>query len=170
MAAGDPGTRTAPAFTAAANQRAIVLHLIDASGDLWSERLPVPVAATAASIEAWADSYADATQASLYGITDEQIRMGAKTRTNANTDQRNSIKQGVNMLWYNITLNNSETTRLVAPVLADMVGDSDIPDTELTSPLIQIQIAQAALTTGYQAQTMQYTERRERKNNPRVGG
>jgi hypothetical protein len=58
------GTRTAPAFTAAATRRIITLHLIDASGDLYPESFDVAIAATAAAIEAWAAAYAAGSQAS----------------------------------------------------------------------------------------------------------
>lgn len=165
MAAGDPGTRTAPAFTATATDRQISLLLIDASGDLYSENLRVPVAATAANIEAWAGKYALASQASLYGIIDYQIRMGDADPDNANTDQRNSVKDGINLLFKNLTTHLTEPERLVAPILAVLQGNQDIPLLSATeaSDLIT---ATLTLLTGFTFQRAQFTERRERKNNP----
>jgi len=168
MAVGDPGTRTAPAMTAAATDRAVVLYLIDSSGDLWAQRLRVPIAATAGAIEGYADAYAASSQLSLYQISDEIIRAGAKSSTNANTDQRNSAKDGVNMLWNNTTTHVSQTTRVVGPVLEVMEGDTDIPIVT-EGPLFGLIFTQDLLTDGFAFQSAQYTERRERKNNPRVG-
>jgi len=168
MAVGDPGVRTAPAFTAAATRRIITLHLIDASGDFYSEDWDVPIAATAANIETWAAAYAAASQASLWQINDQQLRTGQDVAANANTDQRNSVKDGINVLYGNNTTNVSTTLRLIAPILAAMDGDQDIPlmtSTEvaaLTTATGVISPAGAFLDSG------QYTERRERKNNARV--
>lgn len=167
MAAGDPGTRTAPAFTAAMTRRLITLHLIDRSGDLWAEGFIVPIAATAASIETWAAAYAASSQASLFKITDEQVREGARLSTNANFDQRNQVSQGINILFRNPTTNGTITPRVVAPVLAAMLGDQDIPVVD-EDPIEAFISSVTALQATYNLQSAQYTDRRERKNNPRV--
>jgi len=167
MAAGDPGTRTAPLFTAPVTRRMITLHLIDRSGDTWAESLIVGVAATAASIEAWAAAYAACSQASLFMITDAQIREGAKASSNANFDQRNQVSQGINLLLRNPSTNLSLNPRVVAPVLAAMQGDQDIPIVD-ADPVEALISAIAALQATYNFQSAQYTDRRERKNNPRV--
>jgi len=167
MASGDPGTRTAPAWTATATDRMVALKLVDASGDEWSEPLRVPVATTAATLEAYAAAYQAGTQASLWATTDTAVREGAKARTNANTDQRNSVKQGINMLFSNPTTHVSQTPRLVAPVLAAMSGDLDIPLPGVT-PLADLIDEYDVINAAYNFDSAQYTERRERKNNPRV--
>jgi len=165
MAAGDPGTRTAPAFTAAATDRLIGLGMIDASGDLYTESMRVPVAASAANIETWAAAYAAASQASLYSITDTQVRVGDADPDNANTDQRNSVKDGINLLFKNLTTHLTEPERLVAPILAGMQGNQDIPLLSSTENAALI-AATLTLLTGFTFQRGQFTERRERKNNP----
>lgn len=160
-------TRTAPAFTAAANDRIVSFGLIDASGDVWSESEHVPVAATAASIETLAAAYQAATQASLFSITDNIIRVGDADADNADVGQRNSIKDGVNLLMKNFTTIVSSTPRLIAPIGAVMQGNQDIPlltATEMTDLIV----AYLAVKTGFALQSAQYTERRERKNNTRV--
>lgn len=165
MAVGDPGTRTAPAFGSAANDRQITLHFIDASGDLWAENIRVPVAAIAANIESIADKYQAATQASLYLITDTNLRVGDADPDNANTDQRSSVGQGVNMLYKNLTTHLTEPVRLIAPILAGMQGNQDIP--LLTStPVSELITALLAVLTGFSLTQAQYTDRRERRNNP----
>ena len=167
MAAGDPGTRTAPLFTAAVTRRQITLHLVDTGGDGWAEAMPVPVAATAASIETWAAAYAASSQASLWAITDNQVREGARVSTNANFDQRNSVKQGINLLLRNPATNLTLNPRVVAPVLAALLGDQDIPVVD-EDPIEALISAITALQASYNFSSAQYTERRERKNNPRV--
>lgn len=170
MAAGDPGIRTAPAFTSPAQTRTITLHLIDKSGDQWAEDWRVPVAATAAAIEADAAAYAASSQASLWAITDTQVRAGQKVASNANTDQRNSVKDGINILFGNTVSFVSRTLRVVAPVLDAMVGDTDTPNVgaDPLQALITAQTAAGYGTTGDYADSAQYTEHRERKNNTRV--
>jgi len=165
MAAGDPGIRTAPAATATPTGRLLTLHLIDASGDHWAESFYIEIAATTAQIEAYANAYALITQSSLWKIEAALQWQGTEAASNANDDQRNSVKQGVNMLWYNIAQHSSITPRLVAPILSVMDGDKDIPlPTEFLGLLATI----SAITDSFVFRTMQYTERRERKNNPRV--
>jgi len=162
-----PAVRTAPAWTAAATRRLVSLHLIDASGDLWSESFYVPVAATAANLEAWAAAYAATSQASLYALGDYTERIGDADPDNADTLQRNSVKQGINLTYKNLTTNGTIGQRVVAPIPADLQGNQDIPlltATEMTA-LIG---ATTTLQSGYLLQEAQYTERRERKNNPRI--
>jgi len=168
MAAGDPGVRTAPAFTGAATRRTITLLLIDSSGDTWAEDYDVAVAETAADIEAWAAAYAAGTQASLYGIVDTQQRLGQSAVTSANTDQRNSVKDGINILYGNNTTNISRTVRLVAPILGVMDGNQDTPLMSSTEILALTTATGAIAPAGSFLDSGQYTERRERKNNTRV--
>lgn len=159
------GTRTAPAFTAAATDRQITLHLMDASGDVWAENMRVPVAATAANIETWAAAYAADSQASLYGITDNILRFGDADPDNAETDQRNSVKDGINMLYKNLTTHLTQPTRVIAPIPAALQGNQDIPLLTSTENAALI-AATLAIITGFTFQRAQYTERRERRNNP----
>lgn len=161
------GTRTAPLWTAAATNRLASLLLIDASGDLWAESFYVPVAATAANLETWAAAYAAASQASLYGLVDTANRLGDADPDNAETDQRNSVKDGINTLYKNLTLIKAITPRLVAPIPGVFQGNQDIP--LLTSTELAALIAATlTLQSGYNLVSAQYTERRERKNNPRI--
>lgn len=167
MATGDPGTRTAPLMTASATDRIVTLHMVDASGDLWAEDLRVAIAAAAATIETWAAAYQAGSQASLWKISDHVIREGAKVTANANFDQRNSVKQGVNMLYNNPTTHVSFTERLVAPVTGAMQGDDDIPIVT-EDPIEALIAAVGGLQATSNFTSAQYTERRERQNNPRV--
>jgi len=157
------GTRTAPAFTAAATRRVITLHLIDASGDTYPESFDVAIAATAASIEAWAAAYAAASQASLYEITEELFRTGDADPDNAETDQRNSSRQGINILFKIPATGVSTSERLVSPIPAVMQGNQDIPLATSTE-LAAVITTSLVLLPSYAAQSVRYTERREKGN------
>lgn len=164
------GTRTAPAFTAAAQTRMITLHLVDASGDPWAEEWRVPVAATAIAIEAWAAAYQGASQLNLWKITDQQIRLGQKQPASAQALNRSSSKDGINILVPNTATFVSRTQRLVGPITDVMDGNTDNPLpgsaelTALTTAITDVGFG----TTGDYIDSMQFTEQRERKNNARV--
>lgn len=162
-----PAVRTAPLWTAAATRRLVSLHLIDASGDTWAESMYVPVAATAANLEAWAAAYAAASQASLYALGDYTERIGDADPDNADILQRNSVGQGINVSYKNLTTNATFGQRVVAPIPADLQGNQDIPLVTATE-MAALLTATLALQTGYSVQSAQYTERRERKNNPKI--
>jgi hypothetical protein len=162
------GTRTAPAFTAAATSRIVTLRLIDASGDKYAEAWSVPVAATAANIEAWAAAYAAASNASLYEIWDLVARAGDADPDNAVSAFRAATENGINLLFKNPTTGATEDTRLVAPIAAVMQGNQDIPLLSATE-LSALITAQLAVDTTKPFTNAQYTVRRERKNNARVG-
>lgn len=162
------GTRTAPLMTAAATSRSITLHLIDVSNDLWAEQLPVPVAASAANIETWIAAYVAASNASLYGVSDNQDRMGDADPDNAVAAFRGAVENGINLLFKNPATKDTIPTRLVAPIAGVMQGNQDIPllSADEMSALI---LAEIALNPTYGFNKGQYTVRKERKNNPRVG-
>lgn len=160
-----PAVRTAPDFTTAATYRTITLQVIDASGDKDAVGLLVPVAATAATIEAIVDAYQAATQSSVYGIIDSSFREGDADPDNADTLQRNSNKDGINLLFKDIATRVAAPVRVVAPVPAALQGNQDIPllsSDELTNLIVAV----LAVKAGFDFQRAQFTERRERKNNP----
>lgn len=161
------GTRTAPVATGAATQLDASLALIDASGDLWSEVLQLPVAATQAQIDVIASAYAAASNASLYGIFVNRGWVGDADPDNAVAAYRGQVESGINLLYNNVTTRVSYGQRLVAPIAAVMEGNLDIPlltATELTDLIV----ATLAAKAGFALTTAQYTGRRERKNNTRL--
>lgn len=161
------GTRTAPAFTATATQRLITFHFVDSSGDSTAQSVPVALAATAADIEALAAKYQAASQASLWQITDNLLRSGDKDPDNATSLQRSSVASGINLLFKHPTTLDTNSLRVFAPVTAAMQGNQDIPLLSDAS-LSELITAALALQTGYNFRQAQYTERKERKNNPVV--
>lgn len=160
-------TRTAPVVTGAVTSVNSTVHLIDASGDQYTDNIVTLTAPTPAEIEAWAAAYQAATQASVWKVSSLSVWEGDADPDNADVGQRNSVKDGVNLLWKNISTLNTQNPRLVAPIAATMQGNQDIPlltATEFTALIA----AYAALLTGYNLQSAQFTERRERSNNPRI--
>lgn len=160
-------TRTAPDASSAVTSASATLHLIDASGDQYTDNLNLLAVPTGANIEAWADAYQDSSQASLWKITVASVWEGDPDPDNADVGQRNSVKDGVNLLWKNIATLMTQNPRLIAPIAANMQGNQDIPlltATEFTALIAAYQ----TLLTGYSLQSAQYTERRERSNNPRI--
>jgi hypothetical protein len=165
-----PGTRTAPTVGAlTVTENIVSLGLVDVSFDTWSESLNLPGGALTdmADIEAWAVDYQAASNASLYRVTQQVVWEGAKDASNALALFRASAESGVNMLYRNALL-ATETGRLVAPIDAVMQGNQDIP--LLSAAQMTALIAEYInLLTGYQLESAQYTGRRERRNNPRIG-
>lgn len=162
-----PGTMSAPLFTAAATSRLITLHLIDASGDLYTDSLTVPVAATDAQLAAWQNTYQAASNASIWKVSDERVREGDSDPDQAVAAYRGTVSDGINMLFKNIAAGQTVTPRLVAPVIDAMQGNQDIPllsSDELTNLIVAI----LALLPPYDFKQAQFTGRRERKNNPRI--
>lgn len=160
-------TRTAPAVTGAVTSVSTTLHLIDASGDNSTDNIVSLTAPTPANIEAWAAGYQAASQSSLWKVSSVSIWEGDADPDNADVGQRNSVKDGVNLLWKNIATLNTQNPRLVAPIAAVMQGNQDIPlltATEFTALIAAYQ----AILSGYSLQSAQFTERRERSNNPRI--
>lgn len=160
------GTRTAPNVSVASpNPIQTTLHLIDASGDLWTENLPYPATQTLADVEAFAAAYQAATQSSLYQVTQTNVWAGDPDPQNAVAGFRGSISDGVNLLWKDLTAGKTISPRLVAPIEAVMQGNQDIPllsATEFTALIVAI----GTLLVSYNLESAQFTGRRERRNNP----
>lgn len=162
-----PGIRTAGTFTGTPTHRLITLHLIDVSGDYFTDAFYVPPATTAADIETYVAAYQAATQASVWNISDQGQYLGDDDPDNALADQRSSVKDGVNLLMKNAATLDSVTPRLVAPMPTVMQGNQDIPLLSAT-PMTNLILAWLAIKPGFNLKSAQFTERTERSNNPRV--
>lgn len=162
------GVRTAPTVAIAnINKSQTTVHLIDASGDLSTDTLITPALVGDVPAEAWVAAYQATTQASIWKVTQSIEYVGDKDSDNAGTDQRNSIADGNNLLFKNVATLSTQTPRAIAPILAVMQGNQDIPllsSAEMTALIGAI----LAILTGYNLESAQFTGRRERKNNPRI--
>lgn len=162
------GTRTAPTFAAGTeNMTNTTLHLIDASGDVFTDTLLTTTAPTVAEVEAYAAAYQAASQASLWKISQSLAWVGDADPDNADTGQRDSIADGINMSYKNLTTLKTQGERLIAPIAAVMQGNQDIPLVSSTE-LAALITAVLAVLDGYNLQSAQFTERRERKNNAKI--
>lgn len=161
-------TRTAPNPDVAVPNRTIsTLHLQDASGDFYTDSITTLTPILTSDLELWADAYQAASQASIWQISQTSEWSGDADPDNADTFQRNSGTQGINLLFKNPAIVDGETPRLVAPQPATMQGNQDIPllsSTEMTNLIV----AYLAVLAGYDLESAQYTTHRTRQNNPRI--
>jgi len=149
------------------NELAYTLHMIDASGDHWTERLVVAITTTIAAVQAWIVLYQAVTQASVYSVTQENIWSGAELAGNATFLARSGIEQGINMSFKDPATSDLFPLRVVAPVPGVMEGANDIPDMG-SAGMTNLVTATIGLEPTYDFTSAQYTGRRERTNNPRV--
>jgi hypothetical protein len=158
--------RTAPTFDDTPNYRVLSLRLIDISGDLKSEAFEISPTATAAEIEAFVAGYAARTHA--HAIWDNQVYNVPSSADDATAGAKSdSVADGINYLFVSNT-NSSEDVRLVAPIDTLFVGDTDSLD-PVTNAVFYALIE--PLLTGTKVfTTAQYTERKEKKNNPKLKG
>lgn len=161
-------TRTAPNPDVATPNKVIsTLHLIDASGDLYTDSLTTLGTVATSDLELWADAYQVASQASIYKISQENEWSGVADADNADVFQRNSGTQGINLLFKNPAVVDGITPRVVAPAPATMQGNQDIPI--VTDPsLANLIVVYLAILTGYDLDSAQYTTHRTRQNNPKI--
>jgi len=160
------GTRTAPTVAIAGiTSSRTSFHIVDASGDSSVDSILTPDLVSDTLAENIAAAYQATTQASLWKVEQTIVYQGAFDTSNAGTDQRNSVADGVNLLYKNLTTLTTQSLRGMAPIEAVMVGNQDIPrlDTPGYAALI---VAQLAILSGYTHKSAQFTGRRERKNNP----
>lgn len=170
-------TRTAPTVGAlTATSQTIGVSLIDASEDIYSDSLTMEAGALGvidlAEIEAWVADYQPATQASIFEVRHTSVWRGSANPTNADVAYRASIADGININYLDTDVFNSGIgNRVVAPVAAWLQGNSDVvivPATGLPAAfLAQTLTLLNSLGGGYSLETLQFTTRRERKNNPK---
>lgn len=167
------GTRTAPAATAGdVTANLVTMHLVDISGDLKTETIKTPGGAILdnADIQAFSVAYQAASHASLWGVSQQIDWFGSINPTNAEAGIRPMVEQGINLGFNDTDVFNSATTqRLLAPVAATMIGNTDTPVYPLVTPLSTLVNAYITLMgAGFSLEFLQYTARKERKNNTRI--
>lgn len=158
-----PGTRTAPAVNGTPPKVLITLSVIDASGDKYSDTLQLTSVPLDLDIEAYVAAYQAVTQASVWSVNVQSVYEGDADPDNALTNQRNSVKDGINFLWKDLAALKTQTTRVVAPVTGSMQGNQDIPLLTFADSVTYI-AETGDILTAYALQSAQYTERRERSN------
>lgn len=152
-------------------ERAFVLHIVDASGDHWTQRLVVALDATLAAIQSWIGLYQAITQASIYEVVEENSWGGAADSSNAEFLARSGVENGVNLTFKESTTAETFPLRVVAPTAAIMAGTNDAVNPAATGLINFITGTDGILNAGgadFGYISSQYTSRRERKNNPKV--
>lgn len=143
---------------------------VDRSGDTYAEGLKLAGNGLTdmADIEAFAAQYKANTQLSVFRIVQSVVWEGAKDPDNADLAFRAQAENGINLLFRNNTVSPSAafTGRVAAPIATIMQGAQDIP--LLVSPLTLLVAQYINLFPDYALESMQYTGRKERKNNPRI--
>lgn len=168
-------TRTAPTVSALnLTEQLVGVSLIDASEDIFSDSIKLPGGALLdlAEIEAWVADYQPITQASIYEVRTTQVWRGSANPSNADAGYRASIADGININYLDTDVFNSGLgNRVIAPIAAWLQGNSDV----VIVPVAGLPGAFTAQTLtlinslggGYSLETLQYTTRRERRNNPK---
>lgn len=162
-----PGTRTAPAATATATSKQVVFKWIDVSGDTKSESWFVPVAATAAQIEAFAAAKQAAENASLYAIEVQEMHASVGDASSALAGEKSdSVFDSANITLKNVNPElGTKRIEIQAPIGEIMVGPTgekkdtiDPTSTELTAVLTT---GLALFGTGWSVVWGKYVEHKE---------
>lgn len=153
-------TRTAPTFDGTPTRRIISFQMMDASGDNISVQLTAAPGVTNGQVEAVAESLQAASQATLWQITDAGLYTGDDDADNADTDQRNSVFQGITVRMKVPATGESAAFRVPAPVPAEMQGNQDIPLITGT-PLADLFTDLLAAAPAFSIKSVRYTERKE---------
>ncbi len=161
-----PAVRTAPAITTPPNLVQLSIRLIDASGDNWSESMYVPATMTDLEIESLVANYQLSTQASVYQVEKSFQWSGEEDSDNADNGYRGSVAKGINLLFKDALTAQTSTPRVIAPVPAIMQGNQDIP--LLVAPLTALATDLLIANSPKTLNSIQFTGRRERNNNPKI--
>jgi hypothetical protein len=158
--------RTAPTVDGTPNVRLLSLRMIDISGDKRAESLEISPTATPAQIEAIVAAYALRSHANIYAVRDEGVYNSPASAAAATAGAKSdSIADGINFLFVGAT-NDSADFRLVAPVASQMVGDTDAVDA--TAGAAFGALVEPVLEGTKVLVSAQYTERKEKANNPKT--
>lgn len=158
-----PGTRTAPTVDGTPPFQRASYSLIDASEDVRTISIQLPVGATAAQIEAIGTQLQDLTNASLFQIEVNQVYGSQPDPGNALEAVHLSVFDNVVLLLKD-QLNHSQNFFVPAPVTDLQPADSDTP---VVSEILALGIALTAgleqgTTDDWQLVSLRYTERREK--------
>lgn len=168
-------TRTAPTVGALTiTEQLVGVSMIDASEDVFSDSIKMPGGALVdmADVEAWVADYQPVTQASIFEVRMMQVWRGSANPTNADALFRGSIADGINIAYNDTDVFGAvEGIRVPAPIAAWLQGNSDV----VIVPLVGLPAAfntetlnlLNSLGAGYSLESLQFTTRRERRNNPK---
>jgi len=169
------GTRTAPTVGALTlTEQTVGVSIIDASEDVFADSLKFEGGALIdmAEIEAWVADYQPAIQGSIFEVRHNLVWRGSANPTNAEALYRGSIADGININFVDTDVFNSGVgMRVVTPVAAWLQVNSDIvivPAVGVADALLDQTLTLInSMGGGFSLETLQFTTRRERRNNPK---
>jgi len=158
--------RTAPTVDGTPNVGRLTLRVIDASGDKRAESIEISPTAADGDIEAIVVAYALRSHVNVYSVERHAVYAAPATAGDATTGEKSdSVADGINYLFVSNTM-ESEGFRLMAPVASQMIGDSDA--VEPVAGAAFGALVEAVLTGTKVLVSAQYTERKEKQNNPKT--
>lgn len=165
-------THTVPTIGAlTVTENLISVAGVDRSNDTYVESIKQAGGALTdmADIEAFTAQYKANTQLSVFRVVQQVVWEGQKDPDNADLAYRANAESGINLLFRNTTVTPPQvfTGRVAAPIATIMQGAQDIP--LLVSPLTLLVTQYINMMPDFALESMQYTGRKERKNNPRIG-
>ena len=152
--------RTAPAVDGTPDFQKVSFAWIDASGDLRSDSLQVPAAATSAQIEAFAEALADISNAVLYKIEVSAVYNSVPDKSSAVDAPKDSVYDNLVTLA-KTALNASQRAFLPAPEGGIFVTGTDQIDPANVDLGTMFTAFLALIGAGYTIVSARYTERRE---------
>lgn len=158
-----PGTRTAPDATGAAVSKLVSFKWMDISGDVRTDSLRVPVAATQAQIEAMADALQAGSNATLYGIevTEEWNSIGDSSNA-LGGDKSQSVHDQLFFLAKNVNpFIMPQRAYFPAPIADVFTADSDSLDPASAEIIALLTAFLALVGAGYSIVHGRYTEKSE---------
>lgn len=154
--------RTAPTVDGAPAEKAVVFSFIDHSGDERSVRNIIPSDATPAQIEAVVAQMAANSNANVYRVKVEDVYAGAKDASIAVNQTNPSVFSNIVVLMKVSSL-ISQQAYLPAPE-GVLIPSGDVVDTANTDYIAWRDAYLTMLGTGYVAQSVRFTERREKND------
>jgi len=155
------GTRTAPDVTGAATNRRVSLRWIDLTGDLVTTSLDVPVAATAAQIEALGDAMQAASQASLYEIDNTGVWAAVPDKNDAVSGHADSVFDVVTSLIKSAAPRSALDWYIPAPNDTVVLPETDNIDPASTELAAIYTAVLALLPAGFTVVQARFSEHKE---------
>jgi hypothetical protein len=152
--------RTAPAVNGTGTYKKVQFSWIDASGDIRSDSIQLPQAATNAQIEAIADTVSDVSNASLYKIEVGEVYNSIADKDDAVDAVKDSVFDNL-VILAKTALNASSRVFVPAPEGALFVAGTDQIDPTNADLAAVLAAMLAALGITYEVVSIRYTERRE---------
>lgn len=155
--------RTAPTVDSAAiTEKAVSISFIDATGDERSVRLIVPAAATDSEIEAVVAATVALSNANVWRVKVEQLYVGAKDASQALSASYQSVYDNIVLLAKESSV-VTQNAYVPAP-LGSLVLSGDVVDTSVLDYQTWRDDVITLLAGGYNAQSVRFTERREKND------